>query len=173
MIVKQNTNPKPIFSAFSSEQPHRAAALCRLGPWCRKRDAALINLPAVLIANGLGASLMLTTGARAQKRIDDVVDRLSLIGKATYTSTLVRDPKTRRVRTIVRELSVTSAPQLGHTLKEAFREETKNATRSTQKQEKGTFQQWLTFENKSRESVYRLSVEASGAAEVTIVVKIK
>lgn len=121
----------------------------------------------------LGASLMLTTGARAQKRIDDVVDRLSLIGKATYTSTLVRDPKTRRVRTIVRELSVTSAPQLGHTLKEAFREETKNATRSTQKQEKGTFQQWLTFENKSRESVYRLSVEASGAAEVTIVVKIK
>ena len=39
----------------------------------------------------LGASLMLTTGARAQKRIDDVVDRLSLIGKATYTSTLVRD----------------------------------------------------------------------------------
>ena len=68
----------------------------------------------------LGASLMLTTGARAQKRIDDVVDRLSLIGKATYTSTLVRDPKTRRVRTIVRELSVTSAPQLGHTLKEAF-----------------------------------------------------
>ena len=47
----------------------------------------------------LGASLMLTTGARAQKRIDDVVDRLSLIGKATYTSTLVRDPKTRRVRT--------------------------------------------------------------------------
>lgn len=60
MIVKQNTNPKPIFSAFSSEQPHRAAALCRLGPWCRKRDAALINLPAVLIANGLGASLMLT-----------------------------------------------------------------------------------------------------------------
>ena len=110
----------------------------------------------------LGASLMLTTGARAQKRIDDVVDRLS-----------VRDPKTRRVRTIVRELSVTSAPQLGHTLKEAFREETKNATRSTQKQEKGTFQQWLTFENKSRESVYRLSVEASGAAEVTIVVKIK
>ena len=111
--------------------------------------------------------------ARAQKRIDDVVDRLSLIGKATYTSTLVRDPKTRRVRTIVRELSVTSAPQLGHTLKEAFREETKNATRSTQKQEKGTFQQWLTFENKSRESVYRLSVEASGAAEVTIVVKIK
>ena len=121
----------------------------------------------------LGASLMLTTGARAQKRIDDVVDRLSLIGKATYTSTRVRDPKTHRVRTIVRELSVTSAPQLGHTLKEAFREETKNATRSTQKQEKGTFQQWLTFENKSRESVYRLSVEASGAAEVTIVVKIK
>lgn len=121
----------------------------------------------------LTLALGLASGASAQERIDRLMDRVSSARRVTFTSTLVRDPDTRRVRSIVRELSAPPNSGLNDDMREAFRQEARRARKADAVVHNGVFQQWLTFESATRQSVYRLTIDRDRAMKVTVVVKVK
>ena len=125
----------------------------------------------------LTLALGLASGASAQERIDRLMDRVSSARRVTFTSTLVRDPDTRRVRSIVRELSAPPNSGLNDDMREAFRQEARRARKADavvrNGVRNGVFQQWLTFESATRQSVYRLTIDRDRAMKVTVVVKVK
>jgi hypothetical protein len=47
------------------------------------------------------------TGVAAQNEVDKMVNRLSTIGTAVYTSAVERDPKTHKIMKVVNELKIT------------------------------------------------------------------
>ena len=110
----------------------------------------------------LTLALGLASGASAQERIDRLMDRVSSARRVTFTSTLVRDPDTRRVRSIVRELSAPPNSGLNDDMREAFRQEARRARKADAVVRNGVFQQWLTFESATRQSVYRLTIDRDG-----------
>ncbi len=115
----------------------------------------------------------LATGAVAQQRIDALVDRFSVVGHVTFTSTLDRDPATRRVKSIVRSLEVNNQPTLVDQMKKAFDADARSAQRADKQYKDGVLTQWLTFEDRSRNSVYRLQAHPGGRMKVTVVIKNK
>ena len=100
----------------------------------------------------LALALGLASGASAQERIDRLMDRVSSARRVTFTSTLVR---------------------LNDDMREAFRQEARRARKADAVVRNGVFQQWLTFESATRQSVYRLTIDRDRAMKVTVVVKVK
>lgn len=54
----------------------------------------------------LFAMLSLPLALRAQNKIDDMVQRYSTVGSATFTTVVQRNPSTRAVEKVVKKLSV-------------------------------------------------------------------
>lgn len=69
----------------------------------------------------IAVMLLMTVTAMAQNSIDGLIEKSSLVGSATFTSAVERDPATRKVKKVVRML------ELGDTgskkFEKAFRQE--------------------------------------------------
>lgn len=67
------------------------------------------------------------TPAAAQNRIDELTDKFSTFGNSNYTSVVARNPKTKKVEKVVKELTIYNSISQAHKQYErAFLEEGKN-----------------------------------------------
>lgn len=65
--------------------------------------------------------------AAAQNRIDELTDKFSTFGNSNYTSVVARNPKTKKVKKVVKELTIyNSVSQARKQYERAFLEEGKN-----------------------------------------------
>lgn len=108
----------------------------------------------------------------AQQRIDNIIDDLSTTESSiTFTSTIKRNPKTRSILSIQKDLEFSNS-HLVSQLKNAFKAEAKNAAHTKLTNENGEQHHLLHFNQKGKKSLYLLITnEERHQGKVTIIVK--
>lgn len=133
----------------------------------------------IMIALVLAFVTLLT--ASAQNKIDKLVERFSATGRCSFTSAVKRNPSTRRVEKVVKELEIASDP--AKELYDAFMEELKTgATKLAVKDDKTTI--ILKCQTQKTNRIYMLKVDGNlltegpkhyirPEAKVTIIIRMK
>ena len=109
----------------------------------------------------------------AQNSIDELVENFSTLGSAKFTSVVDRDPKTRRVLKVVKELQLHGV-QAGK-FKQAFEEESQNGS-TTRQQDGDVLTMTVTQESPRQLRIYMLRLvgrHTYNSAKVIIIVKMK
>lgn len=106
---------------------------------------------------GLLGNLLLIVPAQGQKRIENMVNKFSTYTDTQFTSTLERDPSTRRITKRIKRLQY-NYPSEGskRSFKQVFDEEAKQATLDTKKNNGNHYSHVLVFRSKKETKVYRL-----------------
>lgn len=111
--------------------------------------------------------------AMAQKHIEDLVNRISIAGAFQFTSTLERDPRTRKVVKKVKRLEVTGQhASYQYQFRKVFEKDAEQADHVTTHEDFGEFIQVLVFNTPEARKVYRLT-NNQGRALVLLVTEIK
>ena len=109
----------------------------------------------------------------AQNSIDELVENFSTLGSAKFTSVVDRDPKTRRVLKVVKELQLQGL-QAGK-FKKAFEDESRNGS-TTRQQDGDVLTMTITQESPRQLRIYMLRLvgrHTYHSAKVIIIVKMK
>ena len=93
--------------------------------------------------------------AAAQNRIDKLTSEFSSSG-GSYTSVVERNPDTRKIRKVVKELTMDSSPSVKKRFEQAFRDEGKNWTLINLNQNTDKHTMILTVETKESTCVYMM-----------------
>lgn len=118
--------------------------------------------------------------AVAQNSIDDLVERYSARGQTKFTSAVDRDPKTRKVRKVVKVLEIYDSGTSKFV--EAFRKESLSGPNTTT-YIGDTFSKMFTTSNSRQNRIYKLECKDPyqpgrqntqyGYAKITVIVKYK
>ncbi len=109
----------------------------------------------------------------AQNSIDELVENFSTLGSAKFTSVVDRDPKTRRVLKVVKELQLQGV-QAGK-FKKAFEDESHNGS-TTRQQDGDVLTMTVAQESPRQLRIYMLRLvgrHTYHSAKVIIIVKMK
>lgn len=109
----------------------------------------------------------------AQNHIDELVENFSSVGKSTFTSAVERDTDTRRIKKVVKKLTLEG--NKSHELRRAFEAE-KHSGSFTEKLEDGVHTIILTTQNDKTNRIYMLRIENEKTyprSETTIIVRLK
>lgn len=110
---------------------------------------------------------------RAQNSIDRLVEDFSTLGSAKFTSVVDRDPKTRRVQKVVKELQLPGIQ--GSKFLKAFEDESRKQS-STRQQDGDVLTMTITQESPRQMRIYMLRLvgrHAYSSAKVIIIVKMR
>lgn len=110
----------------------------------------------------------------AQQRIDNLIDKMSTTSDMKLTSTITREPKTRKIKMVLKKLEMSYSFSYGNIFKQAFKDETNNASYSkviADDKENSIYKQTLIFKKKEYSSIYELDYSSGGSMTVTIVHK--
>lgn len=110
--------------------------------------------------------------AAAQNRIDKLTSEFSSSG-GSYTSVVERNPDTRKIRKVVKELTMDSSPSVKKRFEQAFRDEGKNWTLINLNQNTGKHTMILTVETKESTCVYMMRGRDSKGRNRLVVTIIK
>ncbi len=117
--------------------------------------------------------LFLPLALHAQNKIDDMVQRYSTVGEATFTTVVQRNPSTRAVEKVVKKLSMTST--VSKHLIEGFNAEASHHS-VTRKQEGGYTTVIFAVPGAKSNRVYMIKYQSRSYVpfvEVTIIINMK
>ncbi len=110
--------------------------------------------------------------AAAQNRIDKLTSEFSSSG-GSYTSVVERNPDTRKIRKVVKELTMDPSPSVKNRFEQAFRDEGKNWTLINLNQNTDKHTMILTVETKESTCVYMMRGRDSKGRNRLVVTIIK
>lgn len=110
--------------------------------------------------------------AAAQNRIDKLTSEFSSSG-GSYTSVVERNPDTRKIRKVVKELTMDLSPSVKKRFEQAFRDEGKNWTLINLNQNTDKHTMILTVETKESTCVYMMRGRDSKGRNRLVVTIIK
>lgn len=110
--------------------------------------------------------------AAAQNRIDKLTSEFSSSG-GSYTSVVERNPDTRKIRKVVKELTMDTSPSVKKRFEQAFRDEGKNWTLINLNQNTDKHTMILTVETKESTCVYMMRGRDSKGLNRLVVTIIK
>lgn len=110
--------------------------------------------------------------AAAQNRIDKLTSEFSSSG-GSYTSVVERNPDTRKIRKVVKELTMDSSPSVKKRFEQAFRDEGKNWTLINLNQNTDKHTMILTVGTKESTCVYMMRERDSKGSNRLVVTIIK
>ena len=110
--------------------------------------------------------------AAAQSRIDKLTSEFSSSG-GSYTSVVERNPDTRKIRKVVKELTMDPSPSVKKRFEQAFRDEGKNWTLINLNQNTDKHTMILTVDTKESTCVYMMRERDSKGRNRLVVTIIK
>ena len=110
--------------------------------------------------------------AAAQNRIDKLTSEFSSSG-GSYTSVVERTPDTRKIRKVVKELTMDPSPSVKKRFEQAFRDEGKNWTLINLNQNTDKHTMILTVDTKESTCVYMMRGRDSKGRNRLVVTIIK
>ncbi len=120
------------------------------------------------------ALMLLPLCAAAQNSIDHMVDELSTIGGAEFTSVVQRNPKTRAIEKVVKKLEIGGVNSKKFI--NAFKNEAKRNKTTTTKRSDGEVTTIITTSNPKTNRIYMIKYDDEQYypdVSVTIIVKVK
>ncbi len=115
--------------------------------------------------------LLLTPPMRAQNSIDNMVEEYSTVGGSRFTSAVERDPKTRRVKKVVKQLHVDGVN--AKRFISGFKREAKRHRHTVTNTKNGQTTMTLVTDNKQGTRIYMLKYDNPSympSASITIVI---
>lgn len=110
--------------------------------------------------------------AAAQNRIDKLTSEFSS-SDGSYTSVVERNPDTRKIRKVVKELTMDPSPSVKKRFEQAFRDEGKNWTLINLNQNTDKHTMILTVDTKESTCVYMMRERDSKGSNRLVVTIIK
>lgn len=120
------------------------------------------------------ALMLMPLFAAAQNSIDEMVDELSTIGGAKFTSVVQRNPKTRAIEKVVKKLEI--GGMNSKKFINAFKNETRRNKTTTTTYSDGEVTTIITTSNQKTNRIYMIKYEDEQYypdVSVTIIVKVK
>lgn len=120
------------------------------------------------------ALMLMPLFAAAQNSIDHMVDELSTIGGAEFTSVVQRNPKTRAIEKVVKKLEIGGVNSKKFI--NAFKNEAKRNKTTTTTHSDGEVTTIITTSNQKTNRIYMIKYDEEGyypEVDVTIIIKVK